>query len=212
MIRYIYGNDLHNWPTLARSMFQDRATQFHDRLGWAVSVDARGEERDAYDAINPLYVIWEDGAGRHGGSMRFLPTTGQTMVNDHFMDLADGVRIESPFIWECTRFCLAPRPEPRTAAALMLAGGEIMTGFGVKHFVGVFDGLMQRVYRRIGATPDVLGTKGEGRAKLCVGLWEFSTETRARLSHGSGISEAQSKGWFQQAFGDVPKQGVSRAA
>ncbi len=212
MIRYIYGNELQNWPTLARGMFRDRATQFHDRLGWDVHVDEAGEERDEYDAMNPLYVIWEDADGRHGGSMRFLPTTGRTMVNDHFLFLTDGVRIESPLIWECTRFCLAPRPEPRTAAALMLAGGDIMTGFGVKHFVGVFDGLMQRVYRRIGSSPDVLGETGTGRARLCVGLWEYSVEARGRLSEGSGIPEHQSRDWFEQAFGHPAKRDVSHAA
>ena len=34
MIRYIYANDLHNFPKLARSMFLDRADQFKTRLNW----------------------------------------------------------------------------------------------------------------------------------------------------------------------------------
>ena len=59
MIRYIYGEDLNKFPMLARSMFRDRADQFATRLGWEVSVDERGEERDEYDRENPLYVIWE---------------------------------------------------------------------------------------------------------------------------------------------------------
>ena len=112
MIRYIYAADLHKHPTLAQSMFRDRADQFKTRLGWAVSIDAHGEERDAYDAMNPLYVIWEQPDGRHGGSMRLLPTTGRTMVNDHFSHLTDGVHIQSPAIWECTRFCLARGSSP----------------------------------------------------------------------------------------------------
>ena len=107
MIRYIYGNDLHKFPKLARTMFLDRADQFKTRLGWDVTVDDRGFERDAYDDENPLYVIWENRDGSHGGSMRLLPTVGRTMVNDHFIHLTDGVRIESPLIWECTRFCLS---------------------------------------------------------------------------------------------------------
>ena len=55
--------------------------------------------------------------------MRFLPTTGDTMVNDHFCHLTGGVRIASPLIWECTRFCLAPEaPTGGSSAALMLGG------------------------------------------------------------------------------------------
>ena len=48
----------------------------------------------------------------------------------------------------------------------MLAGGEIMEGFGVEHVVGVFDARMVRIYRRIGSSPEVLGRDGEGRAQI----------------------------------------------
>ncbi|MHA6326193.1 acyl-homoserine-lactone synthase [Roseivivax sp. CAU 1753] len=200
MIRYLYAADLVRHPKLARSMFRDRADQFKTRLGWEVSVDADGEERDAYDAMNPLYVIWERADGSHGGSMRLMPTTGATMVNDHFGHLTDGVRIESPLIWECTRFCLARDTDPGAAAALMLAGGEVMTGFGVKHYVGVFDARMVRIYNRIGAAPEVLGSEGAGRARISVGLWSFSDAARARVAASAGIDPAQSRYWFDHAF------------
>jgi acyl homoserine lactone synthase len=110
-------------------MFEDRAHQFVTRLKWDVTVNAAGEERDEYDALNPLYLIWENEDGSHGGSMRFLPTVGPTMVQDHFSHLTDGVRIESPLIWECTRFCLAPDAKRQVSAALVLGAGEIMANF-----------------------------------------------------------------------------------
>ncbi len=139
MLRYVYGHDLHQFPLLRDTMFRDRADQFKTRLGWEVRVNEAGEERDEYDAMNPLYVIWQNEDGTHGGSMRFLPTVGQTMVNDHFSHLTDGVHIESPLIWECTRFCLAPGAERRVSAGLVLGAGEVMANFHLKHFVGVFD-------------------------------------------------------------------------
>jgi len=124
MIHFIYGEDLDNFPILRDTMFKDRATQFKTRLNWEVTVNSTGHEIDQYDTLNPLYVIYELPDGTHGGSVRFLPTTGQTMVNDHFLDLTDGVRIESPLIWECTRFCVSPRAETseagRIAASLMI--------------------------------------------------------------------------------------------
>lgn len=200
MIRYLYADQLAQEPTLARAMFRDRADQFHTRLGWEVQVDERGEERDEYDRENPLYVIWQTPDGGHGGSMRFLPTVGRTMVNDHFIHLTDGVRIQSPLIWECTRFCMARNAGGNVAAALMLAGGEIMQNFDVEHFVGVFDARMVRIYRRIGASPEVLGSEGEGRSRISVGLWGFSPEAQQRVSASAGIPASQSRHWFTRAF------------
>ncbi len=201
MLRYIYGNDLHKHPMLSETMFQDRADQFKERLGWEVSVDEAGHERDEYDSLNPLYVIWENENGTHGGSMRLLPTTGSTMVNDHFNHLNNGVHITSPLIWECTRFCLSPNAGSQVAAALMLAGGEIMRNFAIRHYVGVFDARMVRIYRAIGSSPEIVGSEGEGRDRISVGLWEFTDEARAKVARRAGITPEQSEEWFNTSFG-----------
>ena len=66
------------------------------------------------------------------------------------------------------------------AAALMLAGGELMRAFELTHLLGVFDARMVRIYKMIGASPEVLGSKGEGRDKISVGLWQF-TPDRAKV-------------------------------
>lgn len=212
MIRYLYADQLSQFPRLGRTMFEDRADQFRTRLGWDVTVNDAGQERDEYDDLNPLYVIWEKADGSHGGSMRFLPTTGRTMVNEHFLDLTHGVPFQSPLIWECTRFCLSRNTDPGTAAALMLAGGEIMQGFGVRHFVGVFDARMVRIYNRIGAAPEVLGTQGEGRQSVSVGLWEFSEAAQKQVSRVAGVPLDASRAWFDAAFGDVVPQPCMTAA
>ncbi|WP_283638549.1 acyl-homoserine-lactone synthase [Marinovum algicola] len=209
MIRYLYADQLAREPDLQHEMFRDRADQFGRRLGWNVTVDSQGEERDAYDGEHPLYVLWQSADGGHDGSMRFLPTTGRTMVNDHFSHLTGGGRIESPLIWECTRFCLSQGAGGQVAAALMLAGGEIMRNFGLRHFVGVFDARMVRIYRRIGASPEVLGSAGTGRKRVSVGLWEFSEAARAQVAKSAGLSPAQSAHWFDRAFGGPPHLAVS---
>lgn len=209
MLRYLYGTDLCQYPRLARRMFLDRADQFKTRLGWDVTLDENGEERDAYDGMNPLYVIWEQPDGSHGGSMRFLPTTGPVMVNDHFGHLTTGP-ITSPLIWECTRFCLARGADPKVAAALMLGGGEIMQGFGIKHFVGVFDARMVRIYRMIGSSPEVLGSEGAGRDKISVGLWEFDPGAQAKVAARAGIAPEQSRFWFDHSFSSTRQGGWAR--
>lgn len=212
MIRYLYGHQLADYPNLARTMFLDRADQFVTRLKWDVTVNDAGEERDEYDEEDPLYVIWEQPDGGHGGSLRLLPTTGRTMVNDHFLHLTDGVPIQSPLIWECTRFCLSRDAGAGVAASLMLASGEVMQGFGVEHFVGVFDTRMQRIYRRIGSTPDVLGSEGVGAAKISVGLWAFSPSAQARVARSAGLSPDLSKHWFKRAFGTAEPNLENHAA
>jgi acyl homoserine lactone synthase len=203
MLRYVYANDLDRFPTLRNAMFRDRGDQFKTRLNWAVTVNDEGFERDEYDALNPLYVIWENADGGHGGSMRLLPTTGPTMVNDHFSHLIGGGSITSPLIWECTRFCLSRDAGSNIAAALMLAGGEIMRHFGIAHYVGVFDERMVRIYRMIGASPEVIGSEGAGRDRICVGLWEFTGAARLKVARRAGLSPAISEHWFNRSFGQM---------
>jgi len=121
------------------------------------------------------------------------------MVNVYFLKLLEGP-IRSPLIWEFTRFCLSVDASGQAAAALMLGGGEIMRGFGVAHFAGVFDARMVRIYRMTGASPEILGSSGEGAARVSVGLWSFDQAAAARLAARSGVSARQSAQWFEQSF------------
>jgi acyl homoserine lactone synthase len=203
MIRFIYADQLETLPVLRTTMHLDRAEQFWRRLGWDVSVNERGEERDQYDALNPLYVIWQNEDGTHGGSMRGLPTIGRTMTSEHFLHLTDGVRIQSPLIWEVTRFCLAPDAQPVVAAALMLAGAELCLRFGIEQVLGVFDARMVRIYRRIGFCPEVLGTQGTGREAISIGLWTMSEQAQAEIARLCVLSLADAARWFDLSFGAV---------
>lgn len=211
MLRYLYADEIAHYPLLQDTMFRDRKSQFYDRLGWDLLIDGRGWEQDAYDGMNPLYAIWQQPDGRHGGSMRVLPTTGQCMVNDHFCDVTGGP-ITSPLIWESTRFCLSPHAglqAGRISAAIMLAGCEIGLRFHLRHAIGVFDARMVRIYRRLGWAPEILGAQGQGRQRVAVGLWEFSLSVRDRLALAAGVSPAQSADWFAAAF--CPESGAQTA-
>lgn len=201
MIRFIYADQLTRFQYLADTMYSDRAAQFKGRLEWKVDVDDRGRELDQYDGLNPLYVIAEDRQGRHAGSLRFLPTIGRTMVNEHFTHLTDDVTIRSPLIWECTRFCIAPDAAGGVSSALLLASCEMGLRFGLEQAVGVFDPRMPRIYSRIGWSPDVIGTGGEGQDRISVGLWTFSESARDAISSRSGIPLATVTAWFDRSFG-----------
>ncbi len=202
MIRFIYADQLTSEPALASSMFNDRRRQFKERLNWDITVGDDGQERDEYDDMNPLYIIWQRPNGLHGGSMRVLPTVGRTMVNEHFAHLSDGVAIASPLIWECTRFCISPDAEDgrKVAGALMLAGCELGLRFGLTDSVGVFDNRMIRIYRNIGWEPTVTGTEGTGKDAISVGLWPITPECRASIADKTGFEVTAARDWFEASF------------
>lgn len=196
MIRFIYGQELAEHPELRASMHLDRAHQFKDRLGWNVDVRENGQEHDEYDALNPLYVIVEDPNGLHAGSMRLLPTTGQTMVNDHFAHLTNGIAISSRFIWECTRLCLSKHAPRTVAPQLLAAGAKLLQECEIDHLIGVFDIRMLKIYQRIGASPTLLGTSCASKDDIGVGLWGFDEGSFGLLCMKGQLSQSA----LQMAF------------
>ena len=187
MIRYVYAHELHKHPRLVDEMFRDRSSQFRDRMKWDVTVDENGWERDQYDALAPLYIIYEREDGSHAGSGRLMPTTGRTMIGEHFSHLTDGVVIQSPTIWEITRLCISPSVKSRREAmtvtsSLLLAGIDVGLRFGLEFYVGVFDEPMLRVYKGLDFTPDVMGKSGEERRAICAGLWPCTEEVRDNMA------------------------------
>ncbi len=188
----VYGNDIRDFSEMADCMFRDRKMQFHEKLGWDLQIDDRGREIDEYDRENPLYIIMHDGHGSHVGSTRLLPTTGPTMIADHFSDLTDGVAIASPAIWECTRFFVAhPGAKGRAAAALMWAGCKFGLRSGVEFYVGVTAMHMVRVFQSCGWPAEVLGSRASAEGEICACLWEISAELCDQLADRAGISPGQ---------------------
>jgi acyl homoserine lactone synthase len=199
MIRYAYGSDLDRHPELAADMFRDRTAQFRDRMGWDVTVDDMGWETDQYDALDPIYVIVEDEIGGHAASMRFLPTTGATMLEDIFPHLLPDGPIRSPLIWECTRFCLSPNAGAGMARRLLLGAVELGRAMGVTHSLGVFDTPMTRIYRRLGWSPEVLGSQ-DG---ISAGIWTLTEEVHDHLCETSAVGARQSRRWLEDSFGEL---------
>ncbi|RVV96650.1 autoinducer synthase [Mesobaculum littorinae] len=206
MIRYLYGSALARHPALRDGMFRDRAGQFCDRLGWPLDRDAAGREIDAYDTDAALYVMVVGPHGCHRGSMRFLPTTGRTMLADHFAHLCPEGAPRAPGVWECTRFCLAPGATgtggARISAALMLGALEMGLQLGLTGSVGVFDARMLRVYRRLGWPPVVLGEDGAGKDGIAAGRWAFTPALRPVLRRVAGISPELAAWCLRRGFGE----------
>lgn len=190
-VQIIYGDDLPNFPNLRTQMLRDRSTQFRDILGWDLNVDENGFEIDAYDALNPMYIVVTGDDGEHVASTRILPTTGPTMLADHFSHLTDGVAISSSLAWEVTRFFVANRAMRRAAPALMWAGCKLARKAGVKNYVSVTGADLLRVFAACGWAAEVVGRADSAEGEICACHWPVSEALEQRLARRAGIDPAQ---------------------
>jgi len=184
MIVNMTGEELANHKALSKSMFEDRAWQFKKRLKWNVQVNEFGQEKDAYDLSDTLYVIYFSESGLHLGSMRFRPTMEPNLIKDHFSYVLKDNSVFDHNIWECTRFCIAPSAPKVVAKSLFAAGANLMKEFELRALIAVFDRRMKRVYRRHGVIPEVIASSIDGQGMpIEVGLWHYNETTIGQIQH-----------------------------
>lgn len=196
MIRVIDGLQRHKYPKEIDQMHRIRKKMFYDRREWDVPV-VNAWEIDGYDALCPLYLVCVDNDGFVVGGLRLLPTTGFTMINDTFSFLLpDAQRIESPLIWESSRFAVDHEADVavgkkgigRATAELGLAINEIGMEVGLTHIVTVYDAFMHRVLTRAGCAGRPIATPQKiGKVTTYAVFFEVSAETDAALRDASEI-------------------------
>ena len=199
MIKILTVADRDAYPKLFDQMFRGRARVFHERHGWKVDV-IDGLEIDRYDNEEPIYLISVDEHETVLGSLRLLPTTGETMLQNEFRDFFDEpVDISSPTAWECTRFCIHPQDSVgsteqwRTAASeLLMELCSLALNSGIEHILGVYEFPMARIYKRIGWEPELLARSKEGYGQLAVGGWEVSGQNLERMRNNARIKHSGS--------------------
>lgn len=181
----------YRYAGLLKQSFRLRKRVFHDCLGWQVDVH-RGLERDAYDGLGAVYLVWCDKDARHlYGTVRLMPTTGPTLLHDVFRRTLPGKDLVSPDTWEGTRMCLdvdllrefQPTLSPsRAFGLLLLALFECAFAHGIKTLVSNYEPPMERVYRRAGLLVKEIGrANGYGRLPVCCGVFIVSEETLKQM-------------------------------
>jgi acyl homoserine lactone synthase len=181
MIRNLTNADQPQHGELLRQMFQGRALAFHERLAWDVVV-RDGMERDRYDdRENPTYILAINHDGCVVGSLRLLPTIGETMLRNEFSGFfCPPFDVTSPTIWECTRFCVhltggAERGSARSISSELLIGlCQFAISTGIEQIIGVYEAHMARIYRRIGWSPQPIAFGRADVGNLVLGLWDVS--------------------------------------
>ena len=207
MLRILTKDMLETDRRASDEMFRARAAVFRNRRGW--QVDVRDQwERDRYDeAEDPVYLVTQSPSGTLTGSLRLLPTTGATMLKSEFRHFFDQpIDVDSPTTWECTRFCVHPlaghMEQSRTVATELLSGlCDLALDTGIERIVGVYDGGMVGVYRRIGWRPTPLARSLPEIGNLYVGLWDVTADNcRTLRTNLSRLLEQSSP--YPRAFGD----------
>jgi len=199
MIVVVQQHNAQQYGSLLNQMFRLRARVFHERLGWKVEV-TDGKEIDKYDSEDPAYVMYTDeDQQKLIGSLRLLPTTGPTLVADYFEDtVPDSARLTSPYIWECTRFCVdedylgnGNRDDLIFASGVLFAAlGEVALDAGIQSILANFDARMHRLYRRVGCDVEELGSTDRYGPTVYLGSFAVSEEILGRIMARLRIAEA----------------------
>ncbi|QND72913.1 acyl-homoserine-lactone synthase [Tardiphaga robiniae] len=177
-------------------MHRLRYRVFRERLDWDVQVSG-DMEIDAFDALQPSYLLQRAGDGRIQGCVRLLPSTGATMLRDTFPILLDGAPAPaSSTIWESSRFALDVAADaPKAAHGLASATYELFAGmieFGLSRqlteIVTVTDARMERILRRAGWPLRRIGKpRPLGSTVAVAGYLEVSSQALARVHTGGGL-------------------------
>jgi acyl homoserine lactone synthase len=197
----IQAHEYQKHSVLLDQYFRLRKAVFFDQLEWDV-VATEGRERDSYDDMGPVYLVWcsDDKRTLYGG-MRLMPTTGPTLLYDVFRrTFPDAADLSAPGIWEGTRMCVDngalsrdhPEIEPgRAFCLLLLALCECALAHGIHTMVSNYEPYLKRIYNKAGAEVVELGrADGYGRRPVCCGCFEVSKQVRSKMRNALGVDIA----------------------
>ncbi|SES41338.1 acyl-homoserine-lactone synthase [Rhizobium sp. NFR03] len=196
-------------------MHRIRAAVFHERLGWDVTV-VDGREVDHFDDEDPVYVLSIDPVtGAVQGSVRLLMTTGPNMLRDVFPQLLpQGQVVDSPIIWESSRFSIDPQlanrssPESRNKrlniVTLELLCGivEVCQAAGIQFVVSVYDARMARIFKAANCAAEIIGEPQRiGKVMTYAGLFATDDEMLQRLRLAGNLPVSV----LEEAHGKIEK-------
>lgn len=165
MIALLPGESRALFPRLMDEMYDLRLGAVRAHAGRPSGAVHRLAVVDYFDSLDPLYVLALDEMECVAGALRLLPTTGVTMLNDAFAGAPpDGLRVESPLIWEASRLTLRRAGDSRATDAAMnrtigqlgVALNAIAEAAALTYLIGVFDGAMHRLLSHRGCAGEIL--------------------------------------------------------
>lgn len=172
---------------LLQSMFADRKRLFVDLFGWDVPVVDGKYEMDQFDNGHTVYLIADDGEGRHAASIRLYPTSEPHMLGTLFAHLCPlGVPVD-PRTWESSRLCLPQRhgadERRRLRNALFSAMVDVALARGIDRYTGVIPEAFRKEVLAMGWRAEPLGPAVRiAGGPIGAFLIEIDRDTPERLS------------------------------
>ena len=149
-------------PPELLAMYQFRASVFRQRLSWEVGL--LGEmEVDAYDALDPVYLMMRDEVGAVCACLRMLPTTGPYMLQNTFSELMQDCKAPvAENMLELSRFAVASRFAKgfgfsEMTCRVIRAAIDYGSRHGLENYVTVTTPALERLLLRFGLTMQRLG-------------------------------------------------------
>ena len=198
MIDVIMKRDANTRSSDIQDMHRLRYQVFKERMNWNVQAVNR-MERDAYDDMDPVYILAFAEDDKLVGTWRMLPTTGPYMLRDVFPELLDGQPAPcDPRIWECSRFAVQTAGDTSrdNLAALGKATSEIFCGLvefclvsGIEQIITVYDLRIGRLLPRIGCAPSWRSRphRISNRVTLA-GVFDINQRVLSAIQEASGIT------------------------
>jgi acyl homoserine lactone synthase len=181
----VQSSEFDQYKHLLRQMFRLRKRVFYDSFGWDVK-PIGDEERDKYDELNPVYLLWtSDDMETLFGSSRIMPTTGPTLLYDVFRDTFPvDVDFSAPSIWEVTRSCIdreamqrggIDMSSNRAMCLIMLCLYEFSVAHRIETLVTNYAPYIRRSIRSCGVPFEEIGcSRAFGSSPVYCGLFEIS--------------------------------------
>ncbi len=181
-----FADELHEMHRLRYRIFKER-------LDWNVRTTG-GFEIGSFDSLKPHYLVLRDSAGRVGGCVRLLPSTGPTMLREVFSRLLEGrTAPEQPSVWESSRFALdLPPSAPKGSGCIGVASPRwhdrvrsVAAAHPYRHGYRFAHGA-NSAPRRMAAGPDRSATT-IGTTRAVAGCLDVSEASLAAVRHSGSL-------------------------
>jgi acyl-homoserine lactone synthase len=143
MIHLITASNRHLYEDVLAEMHRARTEYFVKERGWNNLVVQAGQEFDAYDTDDALYLVGFDPEGEITVSARLLSAERGSVLSDHFPHLVADGPARGPGVYELSRYFTAPHLRGRkwfpVKAAMNVAVVEAMVELGARRLVGFTD-------------------------------------------------------------------------
>ncbi len=171
----------HHYGDVIPSIYRLRHQGFKQRQSYDVPY-FKDMEYDVYDTPATTYLAWRDRQKVVRGCTRLFPTTRPYMIEDLWPKAVSKVLLpKSPFIWECSRFCIDKFQPPEIRRKIH---GDLLCAFqeyGLRENIDWMIGVMtppiwKAVFIRVGWPVEFLGpvVSLNEKEKIVVGKMKIS--------------------------------------